>query len=90
MSPDEPFRLGLQYLRVKQPVPAGMSPYTLLGMVPLMRTTVQDHPPALVDDPCPSCRSWRLQDGRHRFGAALMAGRSDLLVRRDPGGEFPG
>ena len=84
------FRVPLHLLRIKVPVTAGMSPYTLLGLVPLLRNTTGDHEPILVDDHCTSlnpCGSWRAQDGRHRFFANVMAGRHDIAARLDPGGE---
>ena len=84
------FRVPLHLLRVKVPVPAGMDPCVLLGMVPILRRTTQDLPSILVDDHCSSlnpCGSWRVQDGRHRFFAHVIAGRHDAAARLDPGGE---
>lgn len=82
-----PFRVPLELLRLKPPVTAGLSPYTLLGMVPLLRNTTLDHAPILVDARCTGCGSWRVQDGRHRFVGSVMAGRHDILAKLDPGGE---
>lgn len=62
-------------LRFKDPIPAGMNPYTLLGLVPLLRNTAQDYEPILIDTPCPACGTATVLDGRHRWVAAVMAGR---------------
>jgi hypothetical protein len=82
-----PFRIPLELLRLKPPVTAGLDPFTLLGCVPLLRKTSGDHDPILVDAQCPTCRSFRIQDGRHRYVASVMAGRHDIVALRDPGGE---
>lgn len=85
-----PFRIPLEMLRIKQPVSAGMDPCVLLGMVPILRRTTQDLPPILVDARCTPanpCGSWRVQDGRHRDFAHVIAGRRDILSVRDPDGE---
>ena len=83
----EPFRIPLELLRVKQPVSAGMNIFTQASLVPLLRNTTLDHDPILVDAQCPTCKVWRVQDGRHRFVASVMAGRRDILSLRDPDGE---
>jgi hypothetical protein len=65
-----------------------MSPYVLLGLVPLLRKTGEDHPPIDVDSPCPSCGTRTALDGRHRWIANVMAGRHDVLAFEqddDPG-----
>ena len=41
------FRIRIEDIRVLKPVPCGMDPYVLLGLVTLMRTTTEDHPPVL-------------------------------------------
>lgn len=84
---NEAFRIGLDALRFKPSVPAGMNIFTLASLVPLLRNTALDHDPIFVDACCPTCGCWRVQDGRHRFVAAVMAGRHDVLARRDPDGE---
>lgn len=79
------FRVWLDRIHVKGAVPAGMNPYTVMGLVPLYRNTAQDHDePVLVDHPCPTCGVRRLQDGRHRFVASVMAGRADILAALAP------
>jgi len=74
------FRIRLEDIRVLKPVPCGMDPYTLMSLVPLMRTTTEDHPPVLVRR---DGDGWRLLDGRHRFVAALMGGRQDILAEEE-------
>jgi len=74
------FRIPLEDIRVLKPVPCGMDPYVLMGLVPLMRTTTEDHDPVQVRR---DGEGWRLVDGRHRFVAALIAGRQDILAEQD-------
>jgi hypothetical protein len=74
------FRIPLEDIRVRKPVPCGMDPYTLMSLVPLMRTTTEDHEPVLVRR---DGDGWRLMDGRHRFVAALIGGRQDILAEQD-------
>ena len=71
------FRAPIKDIKLRKPVPCGMDPYVLLSLVPLMRTTTEDHEPVLVRD---EGDSWRLMDGRHRFFAAVMGGRTDILA----------
>lgn len=71
------FRIPVDQLRLKPNVPAGMDPCVLLGLVPLMRKTAEDHPPILVRR---LNAHWQIQDGRHRFMAAVIAGRPDVLA----------
>jgi hypothetical protein len=77
-------RVPIQRLRFKDPITAGMNPYNLLGMVPLVRDHALDHPAALVGPPCSSCGTRTVLDGRHRWIASVMAGRHDLLTEEDP------
>lgn len=75
------FRVRVEDLRLKPNIPAGMDPYVLLGLVPLMRRTAQDHTPIRV---LPlGDGTWRVMDGRHRFLAAVIAGRPDVLAQLD-------
>lgn len=57
-----------------------MDGYVLLGLVPKMRETDEDHIPISVGHFCHSCKSWRIEDGRHRAIAALIGGRADVLA----------
>lgn len=75
------FRVPLEDLRVGPNVTAGMNPYRLLGLVPLLKETTQDHEPITVR-PLPG-GSWRVVDGRHRFLASIIAGRPDVLCELD-------
>lgn len=78
-----PFKVPIANLMFKVPVTAGMNPYVLLGMVPLLRNTTQDHEPILV--------SWlwsdvyRIEDGRHRTIASIIAGRWYVLAELEEG-----
>lgn len=74
------FRAPIDRLRFKDPIPAGMDPYVSLGMVPLLRGSNEDHEPALLDEPCPTCGTATVLDGRHRWIASVIAGRPDLLA----------
>jgi hypothetical protein len=76
-------RVPITRLRFKDPITAGMSPYVLLGLVPLLRKTGEDHPPIDVDSPCPACGTRTALDGRHRWIASVMAGRHDILAEED-------
>jgi hypothetical protein len=76
-------RVPITRLRFKVPITAGMNPYTLLGLVPLLRDTSQDHPPILVGPPCPECGVRIDLDGRHRWIASVMAGRHDVLAMEE-------
>lgn len=74
----EQFRIPVDRLRVKPNIPAGMDPFVLMGLVPLLKRTAQDHDPIvvrLISDGC-----WQIMDGRHRFFAAVIAGRPDVLA----------
>jgi hypothetical protein len=71
-------RWPINRLRFKDPIAAGMNPYTLLGMVPLLRNEARDHPPIEIAQVCPSCGTGTAMDGRHRWIASVMAGRSDV------------
>ena len=73
----EAFRAPIKDIKLRKPVPCGMDIYTLASLVPLMRTTTEDHEPVLVRD---EGDSWRLMDGRHRFFAAVIGGRTDILA----------
>lgn len=76
----DPFCVPIQKLRFKAPIAAGMNPYTLLGMVPLLRNSSEDHDPILVDPPCLTCGDRTVLDGRHRWIASVIAGRADVLA----------
>jgi hypothetical protein len=78
------FRQPIDRVRFKDGyVPAGMSPFTLLGMVPLLRNTNMDHDPILLGPPCCCCGVREETDGRHRWIANVIAGRPDVLATPD-------
>lgn len=73
-------RVPINRLRFKDPITAGMDVFTLLALVPLLRKTAEDHEPILVGPPCPRCGDRTVLDGRHRWVASVIAGRSDILA----------
>jgi hypothetical protein len=68
-------------------ITAGLDPYVLLGMVPILRKTSQDLPPIKLRPPCPACGTAEETDGRHRWTAYVMAGRPDVPYELDPPAE---
>lgn len=83
-TPRRTFRVPLEYLVVKQPVPCGMDYPEIGGKLRLYRTTCEDEEPSLVRRrPGLPEPYWELADGRHRFIAALISGRRDLLCTED-------
>lgn len=77
------FRVPVERLRFKAPIAAGMDPYVLLGLVPMLRKTSQDHDPILVSPPCPTCGDRVVLDGRHRWIASVIAGRGCVLATEE-------
>lgn len=77
------FRVPVTNLRFKDPIPAGMDPYVLMALVPLLRKTNEDHPAILVSPPCPTCGDRIVLDGRHRWIASVIAGRADVLAEEE-------
>jgi ParB-like chromosome segregation protein Spo0J len=82
------FRVRLEKLRVGPNVPAGCNPLVVMSLVYAMRASNEDPPPVHVAG---DGDGYRVVDGRHRFIAAIIAGRSDLLctdeaVPSEPGG----
>lgn len=73
----ETFRVPVEEILLRPNIPAGMDPATVLAMIKRLRTTTQDWEPVLVRR---EGEHWRLMDGRHRFFAAVMAGRPDVLA----------
>jgi hypothetical protein len=76
-------RVPVELLRFKVPIAAGMNPYTLMGMVPLLRGSAEDHDPILVTTACPTCHVRVVLDGRHRWIASVVAGRPDVLATEE-------
>lgn len=76
-------RVPIDRLRFKAPITAGMNPFTLFGLVPLLRNTALDHDPILVSRACPECGDRVVLDGRHRWIASVIAGRADVLAEEE-------
>jgi hypothetical protein len=71
-------RIPLDRLLLKPNIPAGASAYVLASLVLLYRNTTDDAPPVEVRDL--GNGYWLVLDGRHRFLASVIAGRSDILA----------
>lgn len=72
-----PFRVPVDRLVIKPNIPAGMNIETIVSKIKLYRTTAEDEEPTLVR--LEPSGFYRILDGRHRFFAAVIAGRVDLL-----------
>lgn len=79
-SAADPVRVPIDRLRFKDPIPAGMNGYQLLGLVPLLKGSNEDYDPIEIDRPCPACSTATVLDGRHRWIASVIAGRPDVLA----------
>jgi hypothetical protein len=75
------FRVRLEKLVIKANIPAGMNPFVLMGMVPLLKETTEDHKPILISHLGKDM--FQIQDGRHRYVASIIAGRTDILCKLD-------
>lgn len=76
-----PFHVPITRLHFKPNVPAGMDPCVLLGLVPRMRRTTEDYEPIRVErSSCCTDGCWTVHDGRHRWVAAVIAGRQTVLA----------
>lgn len=63
-------------------ITAGMNVMVLVSLAYMLRTSRRDPEPVLL---APEGALWRIEDGRHRFMAAVIAGRPDVLgVVRGP------
>jgi hypothetical protein len=72
------FRVRIEDLRFGPNVTAGMNVYVLMGLVPLLKSSTEDHEPITVRPLLDG--SFRLIDGRHRVVASIVAGRPDVLA----------
>lgn len=72
------FPVPLDHLLFPEPVAAGMSPYVVLGLVPLYRNSNEHTTPIEVARE-PS-GYFRIVDGRHRAVASMMAGRKYVMA----------
>jgi hypothetical protein len=71
------FRVRVEDVRLPPNVAAGMNVLVLMSLVYRLRATLEDPEPVVVS----RCGDhWRLHDGRHRFLAAVIAGRPDVLA----------
>lgn len=77
-------RVPLQFLRIKANVAAGLNPLVLYSLAHFMRSTTDDPPPAVVRQNADE--DYTILDGRHRYVAAIVAGRADLLCAVQFGG----
>lgn len=79
--PTEPagaFRVRVEDVRLPPNVTAGMNALRLMALAYRMRGTTSE-----VEGPItvrPEAGGWRVVDGRHRFLAAVIAGRPDVLA----------
>lgn len=70
-------RIPVDQLVLKKNVPAGMNVLVVMSMVHMLRSSHADAAPAEVRKV--GRKLYRIEDGRHRFFAAVMAGRRSLL-----------
>lgn len=77
----ELFRVPVSQLLIKPNIPAGMDLAVLGGLVALMRKTSEDPPPIEVRRV--SDGVWLVLEGRHRYFAAVIAGRADVLAKEE-------
>lgn len=76
MTPS-PFRVPVEHIRLPRNVVAGCNFLKLAAYTHQLRATTEDlEPVAVTSEPD---GSWRIDDGRHRFLAAVIAGRPDVL-----------
>ncbi len=82
-KPPETFRVPVEDIRLPRNVVAGCNVLVLCSLVYMLRATTDDPPPIeVVHEPCGA--AWRICDGRHRYLAAYIAGRPDVLcLERD-------
>jgi hypothetical protein len=75
-------RIPVDRLLLKPAVSAGMSPFVLLSLAHLFRTTTEDADPITVT--ALDGGLYRVDDGRHRYFASVIAGRPDVLATLEP------
>jgi hypothetical protein len=74
------FRVRVEDILLKPNIPAGCNPLVLMSLAHLLRSTDQDPDPVKVRR---DGGRWRVSDGRHRFLAAVVAGRPDVLCEEE-------
>ena len=72
-----PFRVPIEHVRLPRNVAAGCNFLKIGAYAHLLRGTTEDLEPVVVA--FEAKESWRLVDGRHRYLAAVIAGRPDVL-----------
>lgn len=73
----ETFRVPVEDVRLPKNVSAGCNLGVVASLWHTLRATTEDPPPVGVTREPDG--TWRISDGRHRFLAAVMAGRPDVL-----------
>jgi hypothetical protein len=73
-------RIPLDRLVLKPNVSAGANILVVASLAHMLRSTTGDPPPITVRA---EGDLYRILDGRHRFLAAVMAGRADVLAQLD-------
>lgn len=71
-------RLRVSQLLVKDNIPAGCNPLVLFSLAYMYRSSGRDAEPIVVTPAGPDL--WRVEDGRHRYFASVIAGRPDVLA----------
>jgi hypothetical protein len=79
-----PFRARIEDVRLPANVPAGCNYLVIASLTHMLRATTEDPEPVVVE--LEGDGSWRVCDGRHRYLAAVIAGRADVLcvTRTEP------
>jgi hypothetical protein len=71
-------RIPVDRLLLKPAVTVGMSPWVLHSLAHRYRTTTEDADPITVT--ALDGGLYRIEDGRHRYFASVIAGRPDVLA----------
>lgn len=69
-------RIRVERLMILPNIPAGMNVLVIMSLVYAMRSSHFDPPPIVVQR---QGKAYRILDGRHRFFAAVIAGRHNVL-----------
>jgi hypothetical protein len=75
-------RIPLDRLLLKPNIPAGASVLVISSLVLLYRNSGEDTEPILVREAGEGL--YRILDGRHRFMASVIAGRTTVLATLEP------
>ena len=78
------FWLPVEQLTLPPNIPAGMNPLVVMSLTYLMRTTA-GWPDGLEEIAVrrTGIDQWSITNGKHRFVAAVMAGRADVLCQEE-------